>query len=202
MRIDNFFDNFSIDYTLNKASECQCFSNECVVRSIWFFDFFKNHDVSLKVCNSLITLFFENTKTYYGRYCSYSDLVEYLIDEYYKKNYNLELQNSSLPTSVFSKQLANFTLSKRPFIYRGIYLTSLLELLIEQKHLCSSSVIIESIIKSIDSFFIQNKFNKNKTLKEDIFLQTRKLKKNLHSYNEVQIIEIINKILTLTIKNK
>lgn len=210
MNLAQFRSNFTWDYSNEIITTCECYSSNCLTRKIVFYDFFQEKNVKLNICNSVIKLYFENVgdfmfETFKLRINHYSELVESIIDDYYLNKYDFEFDPKMYTMRFKQKELSkiqnvliNIEVSERPFIYKSINIEKCLKLIIDKKVEFS---LIYDVKKALKNYLLGAGFNKNKTLKESI---VRELKK-INSCNpdiEVDVINIVNSILILILKNK
>lgn len=200
MDLQKFMQNFIWDYKEDEIVKCECYSKNCIQRKIQIFDIVKGYPTELKVCNSIVKLMFENVD--YTTYL-YSNFVEYVIYDYYKGRYGIKLL-SLIEKDIrsFSNILITVVLSEKPCIGFKVPIIEIFSLMIQNKTMSNNKWILQKILVELEKYFDSNNFKKNKSLKLKVLGEIKKLRNVKDKDLDSTVIEIVNNVFQLIIKNQ
>ena len=201
MKIIDFERQFSWDLTKEIIVNCECYSEECLIRNVIIYDFIQDIYISKKMCNSIVKLYFDNVPIEINENYHYSNLIELIIDKYYVSNYNISLESNNRDNVEIHNKVLLFELSYRPFVFKGINLELALQTILNMESLVAKQSLINLVKQTVKNYFNQNDFKKNKTLKKNILSQLNRLK-FYDQQLDSDLLEIFNNILLLILKNK
>jgi hypothetical protein len=200
MTLAQFKSNFTWDFSKQKIVNCECYLETCIQRKIHVFDFVeRNSFIEIQICNTVVKLLYQNINPYDYLY---HDFIESIIDDYYKEVHGIEIVNSRLAHSKnILENKVRFTTCDKPLIISDITIKQAFNLILDNKSLTYSDCFIGEITKSVEYFFKVQNYKYNKTLQGQIGIELKRLRNAVKNKVDVEIINIVNKILELTIKN-
>jgi hypothetical protein len=207
MNLQDFNFNFLYNFEEKQIAKCECYLDNCLERKIEIYDFITDKFVDLKICNTIIKLYFQNVPSKYDERTHYSDFIQSIIYKYYIYKYDIEVKNHWWGDQrLINATTVDILLSRRPFIYNRFSLEKCFDLLLNCEHLsyCAKENIALSISKSLENYYEKYNFKKNLTRKNQILCNLKKIK-NFYSNKElceIEVLKIINELFLLTIKNK
>jgi len=198
---------YNLEFDFNDAEnilKCSCYSENCIKRSIWFDDIISGYGVNLKFCHSTIKLAFENINRF--DVGSYKDLMEYIVLYYHTSKYGIRMRtNDRSSLKELKSQCIFVCFSQKPFISGYCYLVDVLQYLVDNPVRITDEFRYR-IGQCFVTYFKRNNFKKNKTLKENIIKNLKKLSNwntlILSDPRDIEVLDILNKTLELTIKNQ
>lgn len=208
MNPKEFLQEIGFNFIGKDAShQCQCYSDNCIIRKIKFYNFFSHESVEFEICNNVFRLAIQNLDGWHWRgeyFCrNDKDAIQCLLKEmiimYHENLYGINIFEE---VDINKKSILSCYVYKdvmyRPLIYMKVRIDILFQLFIENK-IYLSDEFKKQIKYSLENFVTNIQAKKYQKTLEKVNRAINKL--NDRNTRDFTINEILQELLDYQIIN-